>query len=330
MSNFAFKPAVRTQVPLLIGLVGPSGGGKTLSALRLAKGIQSVAGGSIAGLDTEARRMLHYADRFEFLHLDFGPPHGPDRYLDAVRAAVETGAKTIIADSMSHEHEGEGGVLSWHEAELDRMAGTDFRKREACNMIAWAKPKGARRKLINGLLQLNVNLIFCFRAKEKMKIVKDPKDGKNKPVDIGWQAIAGEEFVYEMTDRFLLPPGARGVPDFSREAWETGVPKLPDEHEPIVRKDRQLDESIGAELARWAAGGKAPEVAVDPAATARRARMVADFEIVCREEGQAAFVARFKVLSKEDQALIGKAERDRIALLNPPKATEPATTEEPA
>jgi hypothetical protein len=250
--TFHFKPAVREQTPLLIGLVGPSGSGKTYSGLRLCAGIQSVAGGDIAVIDTEARRALHYANKFKFKHLAFDPPHSPERYLEALQAAVAIGAKTIMVDSMSHEHEGAGGVLEQHEQELDRLAGDDYRKRDAMNFLAWAKPKAQRRKLINGLLQLNANFVFCFRAKEKIKLVK--VDGKTKPVDAGWQAIAGDEFVYEQTDRFLLPPGAQGVPDLSEEAFATGVPKMPDDHSEIIGHGKPLDEAMGAALARWAAG----------------------------------------------------------------------------
>ena len=253
MSSFEFKPATREQTPLLVGLVGPSGCGKTYSALRLATGIQTVVGGSIAVIDTEARRSLHYADRFKFLHLAFDPPHGPDRYLEAIKAALQAGAKTIVVDSMSHEHEGNGGVLEQHETELDRLAGDDYRKREAMNFLAWAKPKAARRKLINGLLQMQANLVFCFRAKEKIKLLKDAT-GKTKPVQIGWQAIAGEEYVFEMTDRFLLPPGANGIPDLSEEARREGVPKMPADHASIVVPGAQLDENMGSALAQWALG----------------------------------------------------------------------------
>jgi ABC-type dipeptide/oligopeptide/nickel transport system ATPase component len=251
--TFTFQPAARTSTPLLLGLVGPSGGGKTYSALRLAAGIQSVVGGEIAFIDTEARRALHYANKFKFLHLDFEPPHGPDRYLEAIESAFQAGAKTIIVDSMSHEHEGAGGVLEQHEAELDRMAGQDYRKREACNFIAWAKPKAARRKLINALLQKQGNFIFCFRAKEKIKLVKQ-EDGKIKPGDAGWQAIAGDEFVYEMTDRFLLPPGAKGVPDMSAEAIINGVPKVTEDHYAFIQPNNPLHEQMGVSLARWAQG----------------------------------------------------------------------------
>jgi len=129
-------PAVRERSPILIGLMGPSGGGKTFSALRLAKGIQSVVGGDIVGIDTEGRRMLHYADRFKFRHMPFPAPFGSLDYLAAIRQAVKTGGKTIIVDSMSHEHEGPGGLLDYWESEIDRMAGDDWAKRERVKMLA--------------------------------------------------------------------------------------------------------------------------------------------------------------------------------------------------
>jgi hypothetical protein len=37
---------------------------------------------------------------------------------------------------------------------------------------AWAEPKGKRRRLINNILQVQVNLILCFRAEEKIEIVR--------------------------------------------------------------------------------------------------------------------------------------------------------------
>src|SRR5215471_21060867 len=105
---FVAKPAVRESVPLLIGLMGPSGSGKTFSALRLATGIQKVTGGDIYGIDTEARRMLHYADRFKFKHIQFDAPFGSLDYLACIQQCVRDGAKVIIVDSMSHEHESVG------------------------------------------------------------------------------------------------------------------------------------------------------------------------------------------------------------------------------
>lgn len=242
--------ARRENTPLLIGLVGPSGCGKTKSALRLAAGIRKVRGGKLVGIDTEARRMLHFADEFPLTYLEFKPPFSSRRYLEALKAASEKAeGGVVIVDSMSHEHEGEGGYLEYHESELDRMAGDDWKKRERMTFSAWIKPAQERRRLINSILQMNCAFIFCFRAKEKLKIVKGAE-----PIPLGWQAIAGEEFAFEMTVRCLLQPGAEGVPDWSVEAFRQGVAKRGEAHRALVPDGQQLSEQVGERLALWAKG----------------------------------------------------------------------------
>lgn len=240
--------AVRTSVPLLVGLMGPSGGGKTFSALRLATGMQRVSGGDIYVIDTEARRALHYADKFKFRHLAFSAPFSPDDYLAAIQHCVNKGAKQIIVDSASLEHEGQGGVLEMHEAEVQRLGG-----QERHNFPAWAKPKAARRRLINALTQFQCNFIFCFRAKEKVK----PKGGKLE--DLGFMPIAGEEFIYEMTINALLMPNAGGVPTWASDnVGEKQMIKLPEQFRKQLIGSRQpISEEMGEMLARWAAGDNA-------------------------------------------------------------------------
>jgi ABC-type dipeptide/oligopeptide/nickel transport system ATPase subunit len=241
--------ATRTSVPLMVGLVGPSGGGKTYSALRLATGFQRVDGGEIYFVDTEARRALHYADRFKFRHVVFGSPFGPLDYLAAIQHCVSKGAKTIIVDSMSHEHEGPGGVLEMHEAEVHRLGGQDRH-----NFPAWAKPKAERRRMINSLLQQPCNFIFCFRAKEKTK----PKGGKLE--ELGFMPIAGEEFVYEMTLNALLLPNAGGVPTWVSDfTGERQMIKLPEQfRKQLIDSKQPLSEDTGEMLARWASGSGQP------------------------------------------------------------------------
>lgn len=251
---FTAKPAVRESVPVLFGLMGPSGGGKTVSALRLATGIQQVTGGDIYGIDTEARRMLHHADAFKFKHLQFDAPFGSLDYLAAIRHCVNDGAKVIIVDSMSHEHEGPGGMIDFQEKELDRLAGNDYGKRERMKMLAWQKPKAHRRELINGLLQLNANFIFCFRAKNTVKPVKI--NGKTEIVPQGFMPIAGDEFVFEMTVNALLLPGARGVPTWQTEnVGERMMIKPARQFDHLFANPKPLDEATGRALAEWARGG---------------------------------------------------------------------------
>lgn len=242
--------AVRGETPLLVGLVGPSGTGKTYSALRLARGAQEVGGGDIGVIDTEAGRAKHYADKFKFRHLDFGAPFSPLDYLAAIEHFVKKGVKHIVIDSMSHEHEGRGGVLEMHSAELDRMAGNDYKKRDSMSMLAWSKPKQQRRRLLNEIVQMRANVFFCFRAKEKIKPVKG-----GQPLQLGWMPIAGEEFVYEMTLKFALLPGAGGVPSWRSEyPGEQAMMKLPAQFQHLFAQPRQLSEEIGRDLALWASG----------------------------------------------------------------------------
>ncbi len=251
--QFTDSPAVRSHVPLLVGLMGPSGGGKTYSALELATGIQEVTGGDIYGIDTESNRMLHYADYFKFRHVPFKAPFGSLDYLAAFEYCLSKGAKIIITDSMSHEHEGPGGLLDFWESEQDRMAGNDWSKRDRIKMLAIQKPKQHRRRLINTMLQMDCNFISCFRAKETAKPMKVA--GKTEVVQLGFMPIAGDEFVFEQTVNCLLLPNAKGVPTWlSENVGERTMMKLPEQFKDMFTKDRRLDRTVGKELALWARG----------------------------------------------------------------------------
>jgi len=252
--TFDYSPAARAPTPLLFGIAGPSGSGKTFSALRLATGMQRVIGGDIALIDTEHDRALHYAELFKFHHVPFRPPFSPLDYIAAIEHCAKQDAGIIIIDSMSHEHEGQGGLLEWHDAEVERMVkGPGNWNAQSANIPAWNKPKAARRKLINAIIQSNANFILCFRAKDKIKI------GKGKVIQLGFMPIAGEEYVYELTAKSLLLPGAEGVPTLqSDQPGESMMIKLPAQFRSIFSgaAGKPLDEDIGEQMAQWAAGAQ--------------------------------------------------------------------------
>ena len=275
---FKDAPAVRERVPLLIGLMGPSGAGKSFSALRLATGIQREVGGDIFAIDTESRRLLHYADQFKFRHIQFDAPFGSLDYLAAMRHCIDQGARVVIVDSMTHEHSGPGGYLQTQDAEVERMAGNDAAKRERVKMAAWIKPARLRSQMITGLLQLNANFIFCFRAKEKTKPVKG-----GGIVEMGYMPVAGDELLYEMTVNCLLPPKSNGVPQWRSDfVGEKLMMKLPEQFKTIFAENKPLDEDIGRRLAEWAKG-----TAVSDAA--RSEEHTSELQSPSASDGPAAF-----------------------------------------
>jgi hypothetical protein len=251
--SFQFKPAIRESVGLLIGLAGGTGSGKTFSAMRLASGISGDK--PFAVIDTEAGRAKHYADQFKFDHGDLAPPFTPERYAEAILAADAAKYPCIVVDSCTHEWSGEGGVLEMQESELDRMAGDDWKKREACKMAAWIKPKMQHKKMVQRLLQVRAHLILCFRAEEKIEMVRGD-DGKMKIVPKvsstgldGWMPVCEKNLPYELTASFLLLATAPGIP----------MPiKLQEQHRVMFPAGAAISEESGRKVAAWAAGGQAP------------------------------------------------------------------------
>lgn len=289
--RFQATPAVRKAVGLLISIVAPSSAGKTVSALRLAMGIQSVCGGEVDLIDTENGRALAYADRYKFNHVPFYPPYSPDDYFEAIKFCVERGAKTVIVDQASFEHEGAGGVLEWHEREIERLL-KQWRDstRDKVQLAAWQAPKAARTHLINEVMRMNTNLIFTFRAKEKLKIIA----GK-PPKELGWQAISGDEWMYAMSLQFLLTPGSDGRPTWQSDlASERGVMKLPMQFREMFNREKppQLDEEAGRKLAEWAAGSP------NPTAGRQHELGMTDAQILLRRYSECTSQAAFDELEK--------------------------------
>ena len=244
-----FRRAVRENLPLILGLAGPSGSGKTYSAMRLAAGIAGQR--PFAVIDTEAGRAKHYAESFAFDHADLAPPFRPSAYLEAIAAADQAGYPVIVVDSCSHEHAGDGGMLDWHEEELERMTKGNLERRDACNMAAWIRPKREHKRMISKLLQLRAHLILCFRAEQKVEMEKGA-DGKLKIVAkklasgfSDWIPICDKNMLYELTCSFLLTPDKPGMPQ---------PIKLQEQMREMVDLRAPLNEHAGSKMAAWAAG----------------------------------------------------------------------------
>ena len=260
--TFEFREPRRQDAPILLGISGGSGSGKTYSGCLVARGL---AGGKpFAFIDTENGRALHYTEFFpDMRHTHLRPPYTPARYAEAIRDADHAGFPVIVVDSGSHEYEGDGGVLRMQEAEFQRLGGGDNVK-----ILSWVKPKTEHKTFVRQLLQTKAHVILCMRAEDKIEIVDDPnRPGKKKVIEKpslvgahGWIPIMERRLPFEMTLHLLLTPDAPGVPK---------PVKLGEQFKPFVPLDQPLSEETGRQLAEWAAGGTSEGSTETPPGPAR-------------------------------------------------------------
>lgn len=195
-----FQPAQRGNIRPLIGMCGKSGGGKTMSALLFARGFVGPKG-RVGLIDTENGRGRMFADVPEiggYLYAQLDEPFSPSRYVEAITYA-EQNCDILVIDSASHCWNGPGGVLEMQEMELQRMAGQDWKKREACKMAAWIKPKMDASKLVQKIVRAKIPIIACLRGKAKTKITKGEEGQRTKvEKEEKLSAVMDSEFVFEL------------------------------------------------------------------------------------------------------------------------------------
>lgn len=190
-----FKQAVKESVRLRLALTGPSGAGKTMSALRIARGL--VPNAKIALIDTENCSASLYADKViagaekygpvKFATAQMSAPFLIEKYLKAIDAAVEGDFDVIVIDSLSHAWAGEGGVLQQKEA-LDARGGNSFTN--------WGKMTPQQNKLVNAVLHSKKHIICTMRSKTEY-VVSQNAQGKSAPMKVGLQAVQRDGFEYE-------------------------------------------------------------------------------------------------------------------------------------
>lgn len=278
--TFEYRPArsIDAVRSLLIALAGSSGSGKTFSALRIATGLVEGTGKRIRFIDTEGGRGLHYRDQFDYDYAELQAPFRPQAYQDAIAAAENDPATgVIVVDSLSHEWEGEGGILEWAD-EILLSAGTWPDGNPKMKPPAqWKEPKQAHKRFMARMLQCRAHLIFCLRAEEKMlmETQTDEQTGRKKTVVVAakdrplherWQPICEKRFMYEMTASFLMldktSGGTPGVP----------VPlKLQEQHKGAFPDGKHISEASGKVLAEWAGGGHPTAGASRPASASEGA-----------------------------------------------------------
>jgi len=227
IGKFIIRKAERSQAKLRIGLAGPSGSGKTYSALLLAKGL-ATSWDKIAIIDTENGSADLYSDMGAYNVLTLEKPFHPDRYIEAMEAAQEAGMEVIIIDSITHEWNGQGGIL-----ETQEKLGGRFQD--------WAKVTPMHNRFVQTILQSKTHLITTVRSKVDYSMSNE--GGKSKVQKVGMKPETREGFEYELT--VSLDLNINNMASISKD--RTGIFK--------TDAAFMITEETGETLADWAAGG---------------------------------------------------------------------------
>lgn len=227
-NEMVIEKSSRSQVLMLMGFFGYSSGGKTVTSLIAATGLVG-PDAKIGIIDTEQKRSglavdvvkqmatQRYGKSPEFVVIYLDPPFHPLKYVAGLRKLQEVGCKAMVVDSLSHAWNGEGGYLELKEEALSRMAGDDWKKREACAMAAAARTKPqTHAKLVDALLHLKVPVILCFRGKEKTHIGKDDRNKTEIKRDDFATPIQEEGLIYEMLISGECRPNEDGIGGYCR------------------------------------------------------------------------------------------------------------------
>ena len=230
----AFVKAVREKVYLKALLTGPSGSGKSWSALELATGIARKCGSDIAYIGTEGDRDKLYAQKkskhgdytFEYDLLQLTDPFNTDKYIAAINEAIDAGYKIIIVDSLSAEWQ-------WMNDVHNKMPGNSFTN--------WGKLKPKHRELVDKILAAPAHIICCARGKDEWTM--EDKNGKQVPKKVGLGSQTDKDISYEMMLSIQIDQDTHIA---HADKDNTGLWDV------ITSKD-------GEELYTWCENGKVPE-----------------------------------------------------------------------
>ena len=183
------RKATRQKAKIRLGLSAVSGGGKTYSALLIAYGLCN-DWSKIAVIDTENNSADLYSHLGEYNVLPLKPPFSPESYIQSIKECEGEGMEVIIIDSISHEWEGEGGIMN-----LVDTIGGGFSD-------AWKKLTPRHEQFKQSIIQSGCHIISTVRRKQEYLLEEYVnKQGRTvqKPVKAGMKEITREGWEYELT-----------------------------------------------------------------------------------------------------------------------------------
>lgn len=181
-----FKPAVRSEAKARVAIIGPTGAGKTWTALEWATTLAD--GGSIAVIDTENASASLYADRFQFVTAPWWPPYDAGKLAAAIKQAAND-YDVIVLDSLTHFWQGDGGVLDIVDREATKNRGNTY--------AGWKVGTPVWRGLLDALIFAPCHVVVTMRSKMEYSLTQD--NGRSKVEKVGMAPVARNDVEYEFT-----------------------------------------------------------------------------------------------------------------------------------
>lgn len=229
-----FKKATKINRKLRLALTGPTGSGKTYSALAIASGLSS----KVALIDTEHESSTNYADDFDFSVLNLSH-FSPQNYIEALKRAAEERFEVVVIDSLSHAWNGKGGALEMVDQVAARNKGNTF--------SSWREVTPLQNRLIDAIVSASFHVIATMRSKMETQMIQNPDNNKVEIKKLGMAPIQRDGVEYE----FDL------------------VGEIDAQHRLIFTKsriksfaDRMIEQptaTIGREILEWLSSGKNEE-----------------------------------------------------------------------
>jgi hypothetical protein len=263
-----FTKATKAEAKARIAITGPSGAGKTFSALTWAT--ELAEGGKVAVLDTERDSAKLYADRFDFDTLSMSAPYHPDRLIEVLKAAEAEGYAVLVIDSLTHFYNGQGGLLEIVENAGAQAKGNSF--------AGWRTATPIQQRMLDAILAFNGHIIATMRSKTEYSMEKD-SNGRITPKKIGMapqqrdgieyeftlvleldtdhRTIIGKTRCEQLADQVFAPNKANEAADAFRVWLKSGDPIVSDtERDAIDGKIRGLNPAQRRALAKqWGEAG---------------------------------------------------------------------------
>ncbi|WP_423487921.1 ATP-binding protein [Mycobacteroides sp. PCS013] len=181
--TLTFKPATREAAFARIALTGPSGAGKTYTALALATALSD----SVGFIDTERGSASKYVGlngwHFETVQPDSYAPLSLVELL-GIAAGAEFGC--VVIDSLSHYWMGVDGMLEQ----------VDSRAHGSNTFSGWKEVRPEERRMVDALVAFPGHLIVTMRSKTEY-VIEENERGKKVPRKVGMKPEQREGIEYE-------------------------------------------------------------------------------------------------------------------------------------